>query len=361
MERIIRRTTREVKVGKTGIGGSNPIRVQSMTSTRTTDIEKTEQQIHELLDAGCELIRISIPDLKSLKAFRVIRRDFPDVPLIADIHFNPQLAISAIEEGADKIRINPGNINDPHKIKEIIQAARINKKAIRIGVNSGSLEKELIDKYGGVFPEALVDSALKWINFFTEQGFFDIVVSVKSSSVPHTIKAYTLLSQKTEFPLHLGVTEAGPFVPGTVKSSIALGYLLYNGIGDTIRVSLTDNPVREVEIAWEILKSLEIRFNGPLLISCPTCARTRVNLLKIVGDVEKMLKKYKTPLKVAVMGCEVNGPGEAKDADIGVAAEPGYGVIFKKGKILRKVKEDEIVKAIEEEIKRMEDKCNGDS
>ncbi len=358
MIEIKRKYTREVKVGNIGIGGQNPVRVQSMTSTRTTDIDATEEQIQKLKDAGCELIRISIPDLKSLKSFKIIRKDFPDTPLIADIHFNPHLAILAIEEGADKIRINPGNINNREKIKEIIHAAKANKKAIRIGVNSGSLEKDLIDKYGGVFPEALVESALRWIDFFTGEGFFDIVVSVKSSSVPHTITAYTLLSSKTDFPLHLGVTEAGPFVPGTVKSSIALGYLLYNGIGDTIRVSLTDDPVKEVEIAWEILKSLELRFNGPLLISCPTCARTRVNLMEIVSRVELMLKKYSTPVKVAVMGCEVNGPGEAKDADIGVAAEPGYGIIFKKGRVVRKVKEDEIVSAIEEEIRKMEESSN---
>lgn len=351
----IKRKTRTVEVGKVGIGGENPIRVQSMTSTKTVDVENTEKQIQELIDAKCELIRLSIPDLKSLKAFEIIRKDFPDVPLIADIHFNHKLAILSLERGADKIRINPGNINDKKRIDEIIEAAKQNKKPIRIGVNSGSLEKELIEKYKGVFPEALVESALRWIDYFTKKGFYDIVVSVKSSSVLHTIKAYTLLTEKTDFPLHLGVTEAGPFLPGAVKSSIAMGYLLYNGIGDTIRVSLTDNPVREVEVAWEILKSLEIRYNGPMLISCPTCARTRVNLIKIVSEVEQMIKRHSIPIKVAVMGCEVNGPGEARDADIGVAAEPGYGVIFKKGKVVKKVKEEYIVSAIEEEIIKMEE------
>ncbi len=350
-----RKPTRTVKVGNTAIGGENPIRVQSMTSTRTTDIDSTEKQIQELVEAGCELVRISIPDLKSLKAFEIIRKDFPHVPLIADIHFNHRLAILSIEKGADKIRINPGNINDKKKINEIIEAARINKKSIRIGVNSGSLESDIIDKYNGVFPEGLVESALRWIDYFTSRDFYDIVISVKSSSVPDTIKAYSLLSKKTDLPLHLGVTEAGPFLPGTVKSSIAMGYLLHEGIGDTIRVSLTDNPVKEVEVAWEILKSLEIRYNGPLLISCPTCARTRVNLMKIVEDVNKMLKKHTIPIKVAVMGCEVNGPGEAKDADIGVAAEPGYGLIFIKGKVVKRVKENEIVSAIEEEIIKMEE------
>ncbi len=351
-----KKSTRIVRIGNIAIGGENPVRVQSMTSTKTTDIDATEEQIQQLIDAGCELVRISIPDLKSLKAFESIRKDFPKVPLIADIHFNHKLAILSLEKGADKIRINPGNINDKKKIDEIIEAAKQNKKAIRIGVNSGSLETDIIDKYGGVLPQGLVESALKWIDYFTSKGFYDMVISVKSSSVPDTIKAYRILSEKTDFPLHLGVTEAGPFLPGTVKSSIAMGYLLYEGIGDTIRVSLTADPVKEVEVAWEILKSLEIRFNGPLLISCPTCARTRVNLMKIVEEVDKMLKRHKIPIKVAVMGCEVNGPGEAKDADIGVAAEPGYGVIFKKGKVVKRVKEEDIVSAIEEEILKMEEK-----
>ncbi len=352
---IKRKKTKTVKVGNIGIGGENPVRIQSMTSTRTSNIDATEKQIQELLDAGCELIRISIPDLKSLNAFETIRKDFLDVPLIADIHFNHRLAILSMEKGADKIRINPGNINDKKKIDEIIEAAKQNKKPIRIGVNSGSLENDLIEKYGGVFPEALVESAIRWIDYFTSKGFYDIIISVKSSSVPHTIKAYTLLSEKTDFPLHVGVTEAGPFLPGTVKSSIAMGHLLYNGIGDTVRVSLSEDPVKEVEVAWEILKSLEIRYNGPMLISCPTCARTRVDLLRIVKEVERMIKKHSIPIKVAVMGCEVNGPGEARDADIGVAAEPGYGIIFKKGKVIKKVKEDQIVSEIEKEIIKMEE------
>ena len=352
---IKRKKTKTVKVGNIGIGGENPVRIQSMTSTRTSNIDATEKQIQELLDAGCELIRISIPDLKSLNAFETIRKDFLDVPLIADIHFNHRLAILSMEKGADKIRINPGNINDKKKIDEIIEAAKQNKKPIRIGVNSGSLENDLIEKYGGVFPEALVESAIRWIEYFTSKGFYDIIISVKSSSVPHTIKAYTLLSEKTDFPLHVGVTEAGPFLPGTVKSSIAMGHLLYNGIGDTVRVSLSEDPVKEVEVAWEILKSLEIRYNGPMLISCPTCARTRVDLLRIVKEVERMIKKHSIPIKVAVMGCEVNGPGEARDADIGVAAEPGYGIIFKKGKVIKRVKEDQIVSEIEKEIIKMEE------
>lgn len=353
--RFKRRLTRTVQIGSIAIGGQNPIRIQSMTSSKTVDIQSTEKQIQELIDAGCEIVRISIPDLKSIKAFEIIRKDFPKIPLVADIHFNHRLAILAIEKGANKIRINPGNISDKRKLSEIIEAAKQNKIAIRIGVNSGSLETEFIDKYGGVFPEGLVESAIRWVDFFTSKNFYDIVISVKSSSVIDTIKAYELMSAKTDFPLHIGVTEAGPFLTGSVKSSIAIGHLLYKGIGDTLRISLTENPVREVEVAWEILKALEIRFNGPMLISCPTCSRTRVNLIKIVDDVNKMIKKYTIPIKVAVMGCEVNGPGEAKDADIGIAAEPGYGLLFKKGKIIKRVKEEDIVSAIEDEIKKMEE------
>jgi len=347
----MRRKTREVQVGNVGIGGSNPIRVQSMASTKTTDVDATLKQIERLIKEDCEIVRIAIPDLKSLEAFKEIRKQVK-IPLVADIHFNHKLAIMAIEAGADKIRINPGNIRDPKKIREIVSALKANKKPIRIGVNSGSLEEDLIEKYGGVTPEALVESALKWIDFFCEEDFFDIVVSVKSSSVLDTIKAYSLLSEKTDFPLHVGVTEAGPLVPGSVKSSIAIGYLLLNGIGDTIRVSLTEDPVMEVKVAWEILKSLDLRYNGPMIISCPTCARTRINLMELVKRVENALSGVKIPIKIAIMGCEVNGPGEARDADIGIAAEPGRGVIFKKGKVVKVVEESKI---IEELLSQIED------
>jgi len=334
-----------VRVGSLFLGGEYPIRVQSMTSTRTTDIDATLKQIEELIKEDCEIIRISIPDQKSLRAFEEIRKA-TNIPLVADIHFNYRLAIGAIEAGADKVRINPGNIGEKEKVKEIVQALKLHGKACRIGVNSGSLEEDLIKKYGGVTPEALVESAVRWVDFFVEQGFYDIVVSVKSSSVKDTIRAYEMLSQKIDFPLHLGVTEAGPLIPGTVKSSIAMGYLLYKGIGDTIRVSLTENPVYEVRVAWEILKSLDLRYNGPVIISCPTCARTRVNLMELVHQVEEKIKGIKKPLKIAIMGCEVNGPGEARDADIGVAAEPGRGVIFKKGVVIKRVPYEKIVEEL---------------
>ncbi len=341
----MRRNTRVVRVGSLFLGGEYPIRVQSMTSTRTTDIDATLKQIEELIKEDCEIIRISIPDQKSLRAFEEIRKA-TNIPLVADIHFNYRLAIGAIEAGADKVRINPGNIGEKEKVKEIVQALKLHGKACRIGVNSGSLEEDLIKKYGGVTPEALVESAVRWVDFFVEQGFYDIVVSVKSSSVKDTIRAYEMLSQKIDFPLHLGVTEAGPLIPGTVKSSIAMGYLLYKGIGDTIRVSLTENPVYEVRVAWEILKSLDLRYNGPVIISCPTCARTRVNLMELVHQVEEKIKGIKKPLKIAIMGCEVNGPGEARDADIGVAAEPGRGVIFKKGVVIKRVPYEKIVEEL---------------
>lgn len=346
--------TREVKIGKIAIGGNHPVAVQSMTSTVTHNIEATVEQIHKLANAGCEIVRLAIPTWKDLEAFKEIRKIIPNIPLVADIHFNYKLAIAAVEAGADKIRINPGNIGGKERVREIIQAAKLHKVPIRIGVNSGSLETDLIDKHGGVTAEALVESAIKWVNFFEDEGFEDIVISVKSASVPMTIKAYRMLSQKTHYPLHVGVTEAGPTYTGIIKSAIGIGTLLADGIGDTIRVSLTADPVEEVRAAWEILKALEIRSRGPMLISCPTCGRTRVNLMKIVGEVEEILKEVKIPVKVAVMGCEVNGPGEAKDADVGVAAEPGRGVIFRKGKIVRKVKEEDIPKALLEEIKNLE-------
>lgn len=349
---MIRKVTREVKVRGIGIGGNNPIRVQSMTSTKTEDIDATLKEIEELKEEDCEIFRVGIPTKKALEAFKEIRKE-TDVPLVADIHFNYRLAIEAIEAGADKIRINPGNIGGAKKVREVIRAAIANSTPIRIGVNSGSLELDLIDKWGGVNADAMVESALRWIRFFEDEGFFDIVVSVKSSSVPMTIESYRKLSKETDHPLHLGVTEAGPPPQGIIKSAIGIGTLLAEGIGDTIRVSLTAPPREEVKVAWDILRSLELRARGIMLISCPTCARTRVNLLDIVKRVEERVKNIKAPLKVAIMGCEVNGPGEAREADVGIAAAPGAGYIFKEGKIIRKVKEDEIVDALVDEIKKI--------
>ncbi len=344
--------TRAVRVGDVVIGGGHPVVVQSMTSTRTEDVDATLQQIERLHEAGCELVRVAVPNMKAVAAFREIVSSSP-IPVIADIHFNHRLAIAAIEAGAHKIRINPGNIGGYDRVREVIAAAKSNSVPIRIGVNSGSLEVDLIDKHGGVTPEAMVESAVRWVRFFEDNGFNDIVVSVKGSSVPGTIRAYRLISGQIDYPLHLGITEAGPAWTGTIKSAVGIGTLLAEGIGDTIRVSLTADPVEEVKVAWEILKALELRTRGIMLISCPTCARTRIDLMKIVQEIEKRLSDIKTPLRVAVMGCEVNGPGEARDADIGIAAGPGFGLLFKKGKVVRKVPEDRIVDELVDEVRRM--------
>ena len=340
-------------MGKIFLGGNNPVRVQSMASTPTEDIESTLKQIERLIKEDCEIIRLAIPSKRAVKAFKKIRKEV-NVPLVADIHFNYRLAIEAADSGADKIRINPGHIGDEKRVREVIRAAKANGIPIRIGVNSGSLEIDLIDKYGGVTPEALVESAMRWITFFEKEGFHDIVVSVKSASVPQTITSYRILSKKTDYPLHVGVTESGPYSTGVIKSAIGIGTLLAEGIGDTLRVSLTADPLEEVKAAWEILKALEIRTRGVMLISCPTCGRTRVDLLSIVKRVEEGIRNIKIPLKVAIMGCEVNGPGEAREADVGIAATPGFGCIFRKGKIIKKVPEEEIVKALIEEIKSIE-------
>ncbi len=353
-----RKRTRTVKVGKIGIGGDNPIRVQSMTSTKTEDIDATAKQIEALIKEGCEIIRIAVPNKKALAGFRELRKMFPSIPLVADIHFNYRLAIDSIEAGADKIRINPGNIGNFKRVKEIIVAAKLHGVPVRIGVNSGSLESDLIEKFGGVNELSLVESAIRWINFFHEQGFEDIVTSIKASSVPLTIQANRLLAEKTDHPIHLGVTEAGPPPIGVVKSAIGIGTLLAEGIGDTIRVSLTADPVEEVRAAWDILRSLELRWKGPLLISCPTCSRTRIDLIPLVQEVSKLLKNYDLPIKVAVMGCEVNGPGEARDADLGVAAGPGIGIIFRKGKVIKKVKDTEILNALKEELEALKSSNN---
>jgi len=347
-----RKKTRVVKVGNVSIGGENPVRVQSMTSTRTEDIAGTIDQIEKLKEAGCELVRVAIPHKEALNAFKIIRREV-DIPLIADIHFNYRLAIGAIEMGADKIRINPGNIGSKDRVEKIIDAARSNEVPIRIGVNSGSLELDLIDKYGGVTPEAMVESAMRWVRFFEEKNFFDIVISVKSSSVPQTVKAYRKLSLLTDYPLHLGITEAGPPKTGSIKSAIGIGSLLLDGIGDTLRVSLTADPVEEVKVAWEILKALELRARGPMIISCPTCGRMRIDLFQLVKKVEKALEGETFPVKVALMGCEVNGPGEARDADVGVAAAPGFGLIFRKGVVVKKVPESNILDALLKEIEEL--------
>ncbi|MCS7244933.1 MAG: flavodoxin-dependent (E)-4-hydroxy-3-methylbut-2-enyl-diphosphate synthase [candidate division WOR-3 bacterium] len=353
---IKRKKTREVKIGNIGVGGNNPIRVQSMTSTKTEDVEATVKQILELKEAGCEIVRVAVPSRKHVESIKKIVEQINNViPIVADVHFDYKIAIMVSEVGVSKVRINPGNIGGFQKVREVISACKLNGIPIRIGVNSGSLEKDLIDKYNGVTADALVESAIRWIDFFDKEGFLDIVISVKSSIVPQMIEAYRKLSEKVDFPLHLGVTEAGTPKTGIIKSAIGIGSLLYDGIGDTFRVSLTAEPVEEVKVAWEILKALGIRSRGVDIIACPTCGRTKIDLISLAEKVEKALENEKLPIKVAVMGCEVNGPGEASIADVGIAAGKNQGVIFRKGVPIKRLKEEELLNGLLEEIEKIKE------
>lgn len=344
--------TRIIKVGNIEIGGLSPISVQSMTNTDTRDIGSTVDQIKRLQDAGCDIVRVAVPDMESAQAIKTIKREI-DVPLVADIHFDYRLAIESIENDADKIRINPGNIGTTERLKKVVEKAKERNIPIRVGVNSGSLEKELLNKFGGVTVEGLVESALNNVKIIEGIGYDNLIVSIKASSVVETIEAYKLVSKKIEYPLHIGVTEAGTPFRGTVRSAVGLGTLLSSGIGDTLRVSLTGDPVEEVRVGIEILKSLELRRQGITFVSCPTCGRTRVNLIEIANKIEEAIASISKPIKVAVMGCAVNGPGEARGADIGVACGDGCGLIFKKGEILRKVPEDRIVEELIKEINKL--------
>ena len=358
---INRRKTRQIRLGDTVIGGDAPISVQSMTNTDTSDAGRTIAQILELERAGCEIIRVAVPDMASAFSLRKIRENIT-IPLVADIHFDWRLAVAAMENGAQGIRINPGNIGGPEKLAKVIDAAKVHKVPIRVGVNSGSIEKDLLKKYGYPTPESpssLIESALRNVRLLEDQGFEDIKISIKSSDVLTTICAYRLLSAQTDYPLHIGVTEAGGLIAGTVKSSVALGILLFEGIGDTFRISLTRDPVEEVRVGYELLRALRIRERGPEMISCPTCGRTKINLFPLAEAVERHLQTMETKLKVAVMGCVVNGPGEAREADIGLAGGKGVGIIFKKGKIFRKVKEDELLQVFLEELHKMEQERKG--
>ncbi len=348
----MRKITREVKIGNKKIGGNNPILVQSMTNTNTHDIEKTIEQIKRLEAEGCDIIRVAVPDMKAAEAIKEIKKNI-NIPLVADIHFDYRLAIKSIENGADKIRINPGNIGREENIKKVVEIAKEKGIPIRIGVNSGSLEKEILHKYKGVTAEAVVESALKNVLILEKLGFYDIVISLKTTNVPLTIEAYKLASSKVDYPLHVGITEAGTIEAGTIKSAIGIGTLLYLGIGDTIRVSLTGDPVHEVRVGRQILRSLGLLKEGVEIISCPTCGRTKIDLIRLAEEVEKRTRNIKKPLKVAVMGCAVNGPGEAKEADIGIAGGDGEGVIFKKGKVYKKVKEEELVEELMKEIEKL--------
>lgn len=350
---VKRRKSKIISIGKVKIGGRNPVAVQSMTNTKTTDVRGTLSQIKRLKEAGCEIVRIAVPNLEAVKSLARIKKKSP-LPVIADIHFDYRLAIAAINAGADKVRINPGNIGDKENVKEILKAAKKKRIPLRLGVNSGSLEDKILKKHRmHATPEALAESAISWIRWVEKQRFRNFVVSIKASDALRTIAANRILAKRCDAPLHLGVTEAGSSTKGTIWSSVGIGALLAEGIGDTIRVSLTGDPVKEIGVAWEILKSLDLRQRGITITSCPTCGRTEVDLVKIASKVERALAKIKdkTPRHVAVMGCVVNGPGEAREADVGVACGRGSGVIFTKGKILKTVKESdipaELIKAIQ--------------
>ena len=347
-----RKLTRKVKVGSQYIGGDAPVSIQSMTNTDTRDVNATLNQINELYKAGCEIIRCAVPDMEAAKALEEICEKSP-IPVVADIHFDYKLALEAIKNGVSALRINPGNIGKVDKVRIVAEAAKAKNIPIRIGVNSGSLEKDILERDGKPTAKGLVESALRHVKILEELDFYDIVISIKSSDVVMMIESYRLMSEKCNYPLHLGVTESGTPFRGTIKSSIGLGTLLAEGIGDTIRVSLTSDPIEEIKVAKEILKSLGLRENGLQFISCPTCGRTQINLIKIAQEVEKKLESVNKNIKVAVMGCAVNGPGEAREADIGIAGGKGEGLIFKKGIIVKKVKEEDLIEELMKEIENM--------
>ena len=347
-----RRKTRPVRVGRLTIGGDAPIVVQSMTKTDTREVGKTVEQITAMEAAGCEIVRLAVPDLDAAQALPEIRKRCPDSILVSDIHFQYKFALMALDAGVDKLRINPGNIGDAEKVRLVVRRAQEQKVPIRIGVNAGSLERRLLEKYGYPTPEAMVESALYHINILEELGFKDTIISLKASNVKLCVSAYRLLSKQVDYPLHLGITEAGTQFTGTVKSCVGMGMLLAEGVGDTIRVSLATDPVEEVRVAYEMLKALELRSRGPVVIACPTCGRLEVDLFKIAAEIEQATAHIKMPLSLAVMGCAVNGPGEAREADLGVAAGRGNGMIYREGKAIRRVTEDEIVPALLEEIER---------
>ena len=354
---VERHKTRVVKIGDVAIGGENPIAIQSMTNTETSDVEATVAQILALEKAGCEIIRSTANTEAAADAFDKIKERI-HIPIVADIHFDHRLAIRAMEHGADKIRINPGNIGGPENLKKVVDAAKHYHVPIRVGVNSGSLEKNLVEKYGGVTAEGIVESAMDKVQMLEEQDFHDIVISIKSSDVPMSVETHRLVSQQTDYPLHVGITESGTLWSGNIKSSVGLGLILGAGIGDTIRVSLSGDPVEEVRTAKLILRTLGLRKEGITLVSCPTCGRTKIDLIGLANQVERMVEEYPDlTAKVAVMGCIVNGPGEAREADLGVAGGVGEGLLFRHGEILRKVPEAEILPALRAELEKMNSNC----
>lgn len=344
-----RERTKVIQIGERKIGGGNPILIQSMTNTKTEDVQATVAQILELEKAGCEIIRCTVPTLEAAKAISEIKKQI-HIPLVADIHFDYKMAIAAMENGADKIRINPGNIGSVDRVKAVVDAAKERNIPIRVGVNSGSLEKPLIEKYGGVTAEGIVESALDKVRIIEDLGYDNMVISIKSSDVLMCVKAHELLAGKTDYPLHVGITESGTVQSGNIKSAIGLGLILNQGIGDTIRVSLTGNPAEEIKSAKLILRTLELRKGGITVVSCPTCGRTQINLIDLASEVEKLVEDYPLDIKVAVMGCVVNGPGEAREADLGIAGGVGEGLLIKKGEIIRKVPEAELLSALREEL-----------
>ena len=346
---MTRERTKVVQIGNVKIGGGNPIAIQSMTNTKTEDVDATVAQIHALEKAGCEIIRCAVPTIEAAEALGKIKKQI-HIPLVADIHFDYRLAIAAIENGADKIRINPGNIGDASRVQAVVDKAKEHGIPIRVGVNSGSLEKNLVEKYGGVTAEGLVESAMDKVHMIEEMGYDNLVVSIKSSDVLMCVKAHELIADQCKYPLHVGITESGTLLAGNIKSSIGLGLILHQGIGDTIRVSLTGDPTDEIKSAKLILKTLGLRKGGIEVVSCPTCGRTKIDLIGLANQVEQMVADIPLDIKVAVMGCVVNGPGEAKEADIGIAGGIGEGLLIKKGEIVKKVKEDELLETLRWEL-----------
>ncbi|SCP95883.1 flavodoxin-dependent (E)-4-hydroxy-3-methylbut-2-enyl-diphosphate synthase [Anaerobium acetethylicum] len=341
--------TKVIKIGDRVIGGGNPILIQSMTNTRTEDVEATVAQINRLAAAGCDIIRCAVPTMDAAKALADIKKQI-SIPLVADIHFDYRLAIASMENGADKIRINPGNIGSIDRVRAVVDMAKEKGIPIRVGVNSGSLEKDILAKYGGVTAEGIVESALDKVRMIEELGYDNLVISIKSSDVLMCVAAHELIAKKTDYPLHVGITESGTIMSGNIKSAIGLGIILNQGIGDTIRVSLTGDPVEEIKSAKLILKTLGLRKGGIEVVSCPTCGRTQINLIDLANKVEAMVADIPLDIKVAVMGCVVNGPGEAKEADIGIAGGKGEGLLIKKGQIIRKVPEDQLIDVLREEL-----------
>lgn len=346
---MLREQTKEIRIGDVVIGGNHPIAIQSMTNTRTEDVKATVEQILRLEVAGCEIIRCTVPTLEAAEALKEIKKQI-HIPLVADIHFDYRMAIAAIENGADKIRINPGNIGSQERVRAVVEKAREYGVPIRIGVNSGSLEKHLLEKYGGVTAEGIVESAMEKVKMIEQMDYDNLVVSIKSSDVLMCVKAHELIAKQCPYPLHVGITESGTLYSGNIKSSVGLGIILHEGIGNTIRVSLTGDPVEEIRTAKLILKTLDLRKGGVEVVSCPTCGRTRIDLIGLANQVEQMVQEFDLDIKVAVMGCVVNGPGEAREADLGIAGGIGEGLLIKKGEVVKKVKEEELLETLRQEL-----------